>query len=86
MNNAIAIVGETFIIQQYKGGWHEIDREEVGDAVYILLEHDELGDETCGLVIKEDGLEAGFTLLGETFDSLDIFLVYEGIINIDDLQ
>ena len=86
MNNAITIVGETFIIQQYEGGWHEIDREEVGDAGYILLEHDELGDDTCGLVIKEDVLEAGFTLLGETFDSLDIFLVDEGIIDIDDLQ
>ena len=34
------------------GTWYEIDRRYINNELYLLLEHEQYGDETAGLLIK----------------------------------
>lgn len=72
-------------VEGYVGSWGEIDRKEINNTVYLLLEHNTYGDETCGLVITlpSDSSISHIpeeNIICETFDGLEQALTDEGII------
>ena len=57
-------------VQGYYGLWSAIDKyKKFNDITYYLLENNKYGDETCYLVVREDGF-----LIGETYDDIETSL------------
>ena len=62
-------------IDGYDGTWYEIDKMLVNGKFYYLMEHEEYGDETTGLVISHDQSE-----IYETFDDIETTLRDNGVL------
>lgn len=70
-------------LEGYRGTWYEIARMEVENIIYILLEHEQYGDETCWLVaaLYPGSYDSYFLkVICETYDGLEVALEDECIL------
>lgn len=63
-------------VEGYFGKWSAFDKyKKFNDVSYYILENNIYGDETCYLIVREDGF-----LIGETFDDIITGLEDYGVI------
>ena len=66
---------DNITIDNYIGTWYVIDELIVNGTKYLLLEHEEYGEDTCHLLVDNE-----FNVLCETFDDILTSLVDNDII------
>lgn len=54
-------------VEGFRGTWHTIDHVELDGATYYLMEHDELGDATEGIIVDASGK----LMLDEVYEGFD---------------
>lgn len=65
-DSAVTLYTSGIEIEQHEGLWHTASKREIGDEIFYLMKHNELGDSVAAVIVNADGelvaqeLENGF--------------------------